>query len=227
MVSSIILAAGSGKRMGKSVNKVFLDLAGHPVLFYSIRAFQQHQEVDEIILVMKEEERGKYQRLCGDSGFYKVKGFAQGGAERMHSVRQGLAKVSPQAELVLIHDGARPFVTEHLISEAIRLAGEYGAACPAVVPKDTIKVVGADGLIQDSLPRDSLRAVQTPQAFQRDALMGLMDKALLEGRLYTDDTAIFTDAGLPVYLFPGDYDNLKLTTEGDLVLARIMAGNGL
>ncbi len=220
MVSCIILAAGSGRRMGKAVNKVFLDLGGRPVLFYSIRAFQEHPLVDEIILVMKEEEIVRFKDEILGFGFHKIHAIVPGGAERMHSVREGLAGVSADSELVLIHDGARPFVTGQIISDAVACARAYGAACPAVVPKDTIKLVSADSLIAESLPREKLRAVQTPQAFQTGRFRTLMEEALRAGHLHTDDTAIFTEAGLPVYLFPGSYDNLKLTTAGDLQQAR-------
>lgn len=220
MVSSIILAAGSGKRMGKGINKVFLDLAGHPILFYSIRAFQEHPLVDEIILVLKEDEIEKYRETILDFGFGKVKAMIAGGPERMDSVRAGLTEVADDSNLVLIHDGARPLVSERIIRDAVAYGLEYGAACPAVALKDTIKVVSEDSLIKESLRRESLRAVQTPQAFQTDIFRELMDKAHKTGRLYTDDTAIYTDAGRVVYLFEGSYDNLKLTTEEDLAQAR-------
>lgn len=220
MVSSIILAAGSGKRMGKSINKVFLDLDGRPVLFYSIRAFQEHPLVDEIILVMKEEEIETYREAIMGFGFSKIRAVVPGGKERMHSVREGIAQVSAGSELVLIHDGARPFVSNQIIRDAVAFAREYGAACPAVIPKDSIKVASKDSMIAGSLERDTLRAVQTPQAFGTEKFRELMEKALRAGRLYTDDTAIYTDAGLPVYLFPGSYDNLKLTTEDDMAKGR-------
>ncbi len=216
MVSSIILAAGSGKRMGKAINKVFLDLNGRPVLFYSIRAFENNPEVDEIILVMKEEEIAENRETIEGFGFSKIRSIVPGGRERMHSVREGLSAVSESSELVLIHDGARPFVTDRIIEDAIRFSRQYGAACPGVMPKDTIKVAGKDSMILESLDREALCAVQTPQAFQTGKLITLMDSALQAGHLYTDDTAVFTDAGLPVYLFEGSFHNLKLTTEEDL-----------
>ncbi len=223
MVSSIIVAAGSGKRMGKSINKVYLDLNGYPVLFHSIRAFQEHPEVDEIILVLKESEIEEYIRGFSGYGFTKVRSIAKGGTERMDSVRNGLAELSPDSEIVLIHDGARPLITEELITKAIGYAREYGAACPAVTPKDTIKLSDSASFIERELPRQELRAVQTPQAFKTSQFRELMENALKSGRRYTDDTSVFVEAGRPVYLYPGSYDNLKITTAEDLELCRILS----
>lgn len=221
MVSSIIVAAGSGKRMGQSVNKVFLDLNGYPVLFYSIRAFQEHPEVDEIILVLKEEEIETYHREFSGFGFDKVVTVTGGGARRMDSVHNGLQGLDPASQVVLIHDGARPFVSAQLIATAIAGARAHGAACPGVVPKDTIKRVDEEGMIREELSRDSLRALQTPQAFKSQILKDLMAEAIGSGVEYTDDTALLVAAGKPVWVFPGAYDNFKITTAEDLELGRI------
>lgn len=222
MVSSIIVAAGSGKRMGKSMNKVFLDLDGYPVLFHSIRAFQEHPAVDEIILVLKAEEIDHYQQEFSGFGFDKVRRIVAGGAERMDSVSQGLGALDPTSELVLIHDGARPLVSAQLISEGIAQARRYGAACPGVTPKDTIKRVDDEGLIAAELPRDELRALQTPQVFASSVLKSLMAQALARGEVFTDDTSLVVQAGLPVKIYQGSYDNLKITTAEDLESARIL-----
>lgn len=222
MVSSIIVAAGSGKRMGKQINKVFLDLNGYPVLFYSIRAFEEHPKIGEIVVVLKEEEMDQYRREFSGCGFAKVRRIVAGGEERMDSVNNGLAALSPESRIVLIHDGARPFVSEDQISQAIDGADRFGAASPAVKPKDTLKVVGKDSFISRELERETLRAVQTPQAFDSKKLKECMRAALALGRRCTDDTSVFTQAGLPVYLFPGSYDNFKITTAEDLELARIL-----
>ena len=221
MVSSIIVAAGSGKRMGKSINKVFLDLGGYPVLFYSIKAFQEHPQVDEIILVLKEEEVDGYNKEFAHYGFNKVKGVTVGGAERMDSVGRGLKCLDPQSEIVLIHDGARPFVSQEIISKGIEGARRWGAACPGVVPKDTIKSVDQEGMIREELKRDQLRALQTPQAFQTKQLITLMDEATTASHQYTDDTSLFFAAGQRVWVYPGSYDNFKITTEEDLQLGQI------
>lgn len=223
MVSSIIVAAGSGKRMGKQLNKVFLDLNGYPILFYSIRAFEEHPAIGEIILVLKEEEMERYTKEFQGFGFRKIKALAAGGAERMDSVSNGLSALAEDSDIVLIHDGARPFIRAEQITQAIDGARRYGAACPAIRPKDTLKVIRPDGLIRAGLDRDTLRAVQTPQAFDTRRFKECMVRAKGQGRLYTDDTSLFTEAGLPVYLFEGSYDNFKITTAEDLELARIVA----
>lgn len=222
MVSSIIVAAGSGKRMGKSINKVFLDLNGYPVLYYSIKAFQDHPEVDEIIIVLKETEWATFEQDFSRYHFTKVKQVVPGGSERMNSVRNGLEALSPESEIVLIHDGARPFVTSRLISDAIRYALAYGAAAPAVIPKDTIKLVGDDSFIKQELPRQALRAVQTPQAFKTRQFKELMTQAITSGNFFTDDTSVFFEAGHPVYLYLGETDNLKITTAEDLALCGLI-----
>ena len=222
MVSSIIVAAGSGKRMGKSINKVFLDLGGYPVLFHSIKAFQDHPQVDEIILVLKEEEMDGYSKEFASFMFDKVKRVTPGGAERMDSVNRGLQCLDPQSEIVLIHDGARPFVSQEIISKGIEGARLWGAACPGVEPKDTIKGVDREGMIQKELKRDQLRALQTPQAFQSEWLRELMDEARKAGLQYTDDTSLFYAAGQKVWVYPGSYRNFKITTEEDLQLGRIL-----
>ena len=203
------------------MNKVFLDLGGYPVLFHSIKAFQDHPEVDEIILVLKGEEIAGYHKAFAQFNFDKVMKVAAGGAERMDSVNKGLGCLNPQSEIVLIHDGARPFVTKELISTGIEGARRYGAACPGVVPKDTIKGVDKNGMIKEELKRDQLRALQTPQAFQSPRLKQLMDKAIKDGAQYTDDTALFFAAGEPVWIYPGLYENFKITTQEDLELGQI------
>ena len=222
MVSSIIVAAGSGKRMGTSINKVFLDLDGVPVLYYSIKAFQDHPAVDEIIVVLKEEEIPLFEETFRDHPFSKLRQTVAGGAERMNALKNGWRARSPDSEIVLIHDGARPLVSATLISEAIRFAIEYGAACPAVVPKDTIKVIGEDSLIEAEMPRQSLRAVQTPQEFKTQQFKELITHAMESANFYTDDTSVFFASGAPVYLFPGETKNLKITTAEDLELCRLI-----
>lgn len=224
MVSSIIVAAGSGKRMGGSTNKVFMDLGGAPVLFHSIQTFQDHPGVDEIILVLRADEIDVFRQLAAGQTFSKIRSITPGGAERMDSVHQGLACLDETSELVLIHDGARPFVSGALISQAISSARDHGAACPGVVPKDTIKQVDDMGMITKELIRDSLRALQTPQAFSSKILKELMASAIARGESYTDDTALFVACGYPVHIFAGSYDNFKITTTEDLELARLHIG---
>ena len=225
MVSSIIVAAGSGKRMGGTTNKVFMDLAGAPVLFHSIRAFQEHPAIDEIIMVLRADEIDYFRQIAADQGFSKIRQITSGGAERMDSVHRGLACLDETSELVLIHDGARPFVSGELISQAIASAREHGAACPGVIPKDTIKLVDETGLISGELVRNRLRALQTPQAFSTKILQELMTRAIARGENYTDDTALFVASGYPVCIFSGSYDNFNITTAEDLVLAKLRTDN--
>lgn len=219
MVSVIIAAAGSGKRMGKSVNKVFLDLDGYPVLYHTILAFEKNPSVDEIILVMKDSEVEYFREKFSSYGFKKIVALVPGGAERMDSVRRGLERTDPRSEIVLIHDGARPFVTEELTDRVIENTVKYGACTPGVIPKDTVKVTDGEGFIFSSPERQKLRAVQTPQGFKGAELKRCYALAEDSGEIYTDDTSVYALGGSRVYICDGDYRNIKITTEEDILIA--------
>lgn len=216
MVSCLIVAAGSGKRMGGAVNKVFMDLDGYPILFHSIMAFENNDEVDEIILVMKADEIAYFKNTFEQYGFKKIAGVIPGGRERFNSVQNGVAAVGKDCEILLIHDGARPYVSQRIITDAVRFARRYGAACPGIDVKDTIKVVGDNGFIQAETDRSLLKAVQTPQAFAYNKFAALLKRSGAGLGLPTDDTSVFFLAGEPVFVFPGEEGNIKITTPMDL-----------
>lgn len=210
-VTAILVAAGSSRRMG--FDKLSHRLPGGlTVLQTSLGAFERHPRVNEIVLVA-----GANLETCRElaAACSKPCKAVSGGATRAESVRAGLAAAT--GEIVAIHDAARPFVSEAVITEAIRAAEHSGAAAPAVPVKDTVKVAGADGRVIDTPDRSTLFAVQTPQCFRRDLYIQALEAVSGErANLVTDDCSLFELAGLPVVLTSGDYANLKITTKEDL-----------
>lgn len=210
-VTAILVAAGSSRRMG--FDKLSHRLPGGlTVLQASLRAFENHPRVNELVLVA-----GANLETCRSlaAACTKPCTAVQGGATRAESVRAGLAAAS--GEIVAIHDAARPFVSEEVITAAIEAAEQQGAAAPAVAVKDTVKVAGPEGRVLDTPDRSTLFAVQTPQCFRRELYHRAL--AAVSGEradLVTDDCSLFELAGLPVVLTQGEYANLKITTKEDL-----------
>jgi 2-C-methyl-D-erythritol 4-phosphate cytidylyltransferase len=212
----VIVAAGSGKRMGADRNKLWLPLAGTPILAHTVRLFATHPEISEVVLVVSERDEADVQAwLAGESYAVTV---TRGGAERQDSVRLGLAALSDNCSYVLVHDAARPFVTREQISGIIRQVRQDEATIMAVPVKDTIKVVGATGVVESTPARESLWAVQTPQAFRLSLLREAHQAALKSGRIGTDDAVLVEWMGHPVTVMQGHYENIKITTPDDLWL---------
>jgi 2-C-methyl-D-erythritol 4-phosphate cytidylyltransferase len=193
-----------------------LPLAGRPLIAYCLEALQESPLVDEVVLVLRDLERGK--RLVQAEGFSKVKSICPGGPRRQDSVREGLKHV-PDCDLVIIHDGARPFLTGRLIRDGIGVARETGAAVAAVPVTETVKVAGQDGLVEATLPRASLFTVQTPQVFRFDILRKAYENSAGD---VTDDASLVEGLGIKVRLYPGSYDNIKMTNPEDLALAEVL-----
>ncbi len=222
--AAVVLAAGQGKRMQSGVAKQYLLLKERPVIWYSLEAFEK-SPVDEVILVTGKEETDWVQEHIVDRyGFKKVRAVVAGGAERYHSVCRGLSALDGQdqrPDLVLIHDGARPLISEEVIRRTIEAAREYGACVAAVPVKDTVKRA-AGGVVEETLERASLFAVQTPQVFEAGLIKAALTKALEEGAELTDDCAAVERLGMKVALTRGAYENLKITTVEDLILAEAL-----
>ncbi|MBN1369984.1 MAG: 2-C-methyl-D-erythritol 4-phosphate cytidylyltransferase [Dehalococcoidaceae bacterium] len=214
-VSAVILGAGSSRRMGGG-DKMFSVLAGKPLLHWSILAFQEHPLVDEIVLVLNSANHARGTRLAKRAGFDKITVIITGGARRQDSVIQGLDHVT--GSWVLVHDGARPLVDENIITTTLQAAFTAGAAIPMVPVTDTIKTVGS-GLVNKTLIRQNLYAAQTPQAFRTQELIKAYRQIDIE---LTDDSQAIELTGGRVSLAPGSYDNIKVTTPGDLKLAGIL-----
>ena len=222
-ITAIVLAAGQGKRMNSSVAKQFLILKGKPILYYSLKAFEE-SEVDNIILVTGKEQVS----YCRDEivnyyNFQKVTDVIEGGAERYDSVYEALKKAET-SNIVLIHDGARPFISRELIERVIMEVEEYGACLVGTPVKETIKVIDSEGYIASTPKRSSLWAAQTPQAFEYTAIKraydlfyGVKDRDSLD---ITDDAMVYEAFYKgKVKMLYGDYNNLKITTPEDLMLA--------
>ena len=218
MISAIVLAGGRGKRMNYHKSKQFIEIKGKPVLVYTLEKFIYNKSIDEVILVLPEDEVDYCKKEVLQRYSLKVDRIVIGGKERQDSVFNALEAME-KADMVLIHDGARPFINEKIIEEGIKYANIYGAAAPGVTPKDTIKVKNEDNISVDTPDRNMLVAVQTPQCFKYDEIYQCHRKIKEENAIVTDDTSVVERYGHKVYLYEGDYTNIKITTPEDLILA--------
>ena len=222
MNSVIVLAGGKGKRMGSKVSKQFLLVKNKPVLYYTIKQFIDNKLIDKIILVLPKDEIDYCKREVLEKYSLKVDYIIEGGLERQDSVYNGL-KAAEGSNIVLIHDGARPFVSKEIIDKGIQYAIDYGAAAPGVVPKDTIKVRDEDSFSKETLKREELIAIQTPQVFKYEIIKECHNRIKEERIVVTDDTMVVEKYNNKVYLYEGDYKNIKITTPEDLILAEYLA----
>ena len=218
MISAIVLAGGRGKRMNYHKSKQFIEIKGKPVLVYTLEKFIYNKSIDEVILVLPEDEVDYCKKEVLQKYSLKVDRIVIGGKERQDSVFNALEAME-EANIVLIHDGARPFISEKIIEEGIKYANIYGAAAPGVTPKDTIKIKNEDNISVDTPDRNTLVAVQTPQCFKYDEIYQCHRKIKEENAIVTDDTSVVERYGHKVYLYEGDYTNIKITTPEDLILA--------
>lgn len=223
LCSLVLVAAGSASRM-EGRDKILCELGGTPVLIHSLRPFEASPMIQEIVIVTRREVMLEIGELCKLYGLSKVTKILPGGASRAESVRIGLGEIRQDADLVAIHDGARPFVTQTLLEETIAAAANYGAAAPGIPLKDTIKVV-EQGIVRETLPRETLCAVQTPQVFEVSLIRAALTRAGQEGAALTDDCSAVERLGFPVVMTQGSEENIKLTTPNDLLLGEyILAG---
>jgi len=218
--TAIVLAAGSGKRMNSKVHKQYLLLKGKPVLYYSVKAFEDSR-IDDIILVVGAGEIDFCRKeIVEQYGFKKVRAIVEGGKERYHSVYEGL-KAAGETDYVLIHDGARPFVSQPIIERTLEAVCEYKACVVGMPVKDTIKIVDGDTFAKETPNRSMVWMVQTPQAFSYPLIYDAYTRMLAD-----EDTAITDDAMVvermtdyKVKLIEGSYENIKITTPEDLDVA--------
>ncbi len=219
-VSVVIPAAGNSSRMGSAGNKQFLSLGDMPVLVRTLLVFARAEKVSEIIIVTREEDIPQVESMVLEYAIPKIKTIIAGGASRQASVFRGLKEVTE--DKVLIHDGARPFITEEEINRVIDGLNAHPAVALGVLVKDTVKQVAEDGLVLKTLPRETLRQIQTPQGFLTKEIIRAHEAAIKEGIQVTDDCALFEYIGIPVYIVPGSYRNIKITTPEDILLARAL-----
>ncbi len=214
--TAVVAAAGSSRRMGS--DKLLLPLGEIPVLIRTLRALENCGEITEIIVVTREDLIVPIGQLCKDAALDKVTKVVVGGATRTDSVLAGVREAEGKAQLIAIHDAARPLVTEEVIIQAIEMARVRGAVAPAVPVKDTLKRA-VDGVVVNTPDRAELFAVQTPQVFEHGLILGALEKAVADGVELTDDCAAVERLGMSVCLTPGSYENIKLTTPEDVAVA--------
>ncbi|EJS62149.1 2-C-methyl-D-erythritol 4-phosphate cytidylyltransferase [Bacillus cereus] len=217
MYTLIIPAAGQGKRMGAGKNKLFLLINKVPIIVHTLRAFEKDKACKSIIMAINEEERPYFEELMQKYPIEKKVQFIQGGAERQDSVYNALQHAS-DVEYVLVHDGARPFVTNKVIQDVLTAAETYGASICAVSVKDTVKKV-EQGVVVETVERSQLKVVQTPQGFSVSLLLEAHRSAKQSCFLGTDDASLVERIGKQVGVVEGSYYNIKVTTPEDLLIA--------
>ncbi len=210
-VTAIIVAAGRGSRMGADKNKVFLELLGKTILETTVSVFENCDKINQITVVTN--DIAECEKLF--SGFSKVSKIVSGGATRQESVKAGI--FASNADIVLIHDGARALIRKEEILAVIDAANEFGAAAVGVKTKDTMKKATADGFIEKTLDREYIYNIQTPQAFRYSDIKKMHEEARVN--TFTDDCAIAESCGVRVKIVDGSYDNIKITTQDDLEIA--------
>ncbi len=215
--SAVIVAAGSSQRMGS--DKIMMKLGPMPVLARTILAFENCPLIDEIIVVTRNEKLQQVAEMCHNNGLHKVKQVVSGGATRMESALAGVSAVRHGAELIAVHDGARPLVSQEVIERAVYAGQKYRSAVPAIASTDTLKSVDESGFICGTVDRATTYRVQTPQVFDADLIKGALTKAANQALPLTDDCSAMDMMGVKTYIVEGDPDNIKITTPNDLIAA--------
>lgn len=230
--AAIVLAAGSGSRMHSNVKKQYMEINGKPLIYYALKAFED-SFTDEVVLVVSPGDIDYCKREIVDKfGFTKVKSIVEGGAERYDSVRFGLHAISDDTDYVMIHDGARPFVTEDIMKRSVDAARENMACVVGMPVKDTIKVADENGFAKETPDRKNLWMIQTPQTFEYSLIRKLYDKLeedkeeiKAKGINITDDAMVVeTFSDVKVKLVEGSYNNIKVTTPEDIGIAQAILG---
>ncbi len=215
----VVAAAGASSRMGE--DKLLLPLGGKTVLETTLLALNASPAVDEIVVVTAQDKLERVAAMREACGLAKLTKVVLGGQTRTESALAGVCEADRRAKIICIHDGARPFVTDDVIEDAVHRAVLHLAAAPAIPVKDTIKVA-ADGVVTATPERSGLFAVQTPQAFQAELIKAALSSAVASGISYSDDCAAAEAMGVPVHLSRGSEENIKLTTRDDLLLAELI-----
>lgn len=218
---AIVPAAGSGARMGADKKKQFFTIGGEPILAHTLRRLSSSPMVEGIILAAPVDERETCEKIVREGRIKKVVKIVDGGITRQESVSNGFYSLPDETNLVLIHDGVRPFVTVRLIEDTIVAAARYGAAVAAIRVKDTLKRIDG-GVIIGSLSRDDIARAQTPQCFQREALRQGLTRAERDGFMATDESSLVERLGALVRVVEGEETNIKITTPDDLKMAEAL-----
>ena len=218
-VSAVIVAAGGSVRMGIADSKQFIPLLSRPAIEYTLKAFQKCQLIKEIVIVCREQDNDRINKIIELNGFDKVSKLVKGGDSRADSVRNGIGACSENAKYYAIHDGARPLITVEEIERVVEAAFDTGAATLGTSVKDTIKVVDGFNNIESTPIRSQLRAVQTPQVFERDLYRFALENAGDNIINFTDDCSLIENMGGEVLVVKGNEENIKLTIPIDIVIA--------
>jgi len=221
--NALIVSAGKGHRFKGEKKKQFYLLADKPILAHTLDKFETCPLIHSIFLVVGEEDMDySLKEIVERYHYKKVSQIIPGGKRRQESVKNGLDLLPLDTEVVVIHDGVRPFVTREMIEESIRSAMRFKAVVFAMPVKETIKLVHPDGTVLRTLERESLWQVQTPQSFQVDLIKKAYAKAIEDGFIGTDDASLVERLGEKVHILPGAYTNIKITTPEDLLLAKLL-----
>lgn len=224
-VSAIIVAAGGSVRMGIADSKQFIPLMGRPAIEYTLKAFESCYLIKEIVVVCREQDKERIRAIADENEFSKVKTLVEGGASRAESVRNGINAANEKAEYFAIHDGARPLITVEEIEHVVEAAFETGAATLGVPVKDTIKIVDGYNKIESTPLRSQLRAVHTPQVFEKELYRFALENAGDNMINFTDDCSLIENMGGEVEVVKGNEENIKLTTPIDVVIAESILKN--
>jgi 2-C-methyl-D-erythritol 4-phosphate cytidylyltransferase len=226
--AAVIVSAGKGHRFAGEKKKQFLLLSGKPILCHTLDKFESCPSIDSIQLVVGQEDVDyTLKEIVEAYGYRKVSKVVPGGKIRQESVKKGIETLSPEIDIVVIHDGVRPFVTRKMIEDSIQTARQFEAAVIAMPVKETIKMARPDRTVLKTLARESLWQIQTPQTFQADVIRKAFRKATEEGFIGTDDASLVERIGIKVYILPGSYNNIKITTPEDLMLAELLVQTGI
>lgn len=223
--TAIVLAAGSGKRMNAKVQKQYLEVAGKPILYYTLKAFEESGVTEIVLVTGAGQEEYCRREIIEKYSFQKIKKIVAGGKERYHSVYEGLL-AAKGADYVLIHDGARPMVDGAVIQRSMEAAEKYQACAAGVPAKDTIKIVNEEQIAKETPDRSRVWQVQTPQAFSYPLILEAYGKLMeTEGIAVTDDAMVVERmTSVPVKMIEGSYRNIKITTPDDLLIAEMYLG---
>jgi 2-C-methyl-D-erythritol 4-phosphate cytidylyltransferase len=220
---TIIVSAGKGHRFMKGKKKQFYLLADKPILAHTLDKFENCPLIHSILLVVGQEDMDYcLKEIIEKYQYRKISQIVPGGKRRQESVKNGIDFLSKDTDIVVIHDGVRPFVTKEMIEESIRSAVRFQAVVMAMPVKETVKMVQRDGTVRKTLDRDSLWQIQTPQTFQVNVIKEAHYRAMEDGFIGTDDASLVERLGVKVRILPGSYTNIKITTPEDLMLAHLI-----
>jgi len=220
---ALVPAAGQGKRMGGAHSKPYLLLEGKPILAHTLLELERCPLVDEVVLMV---ERGEIERarasVVEEFRLQKVGAILAGGVQRQDSVWEGLKTIQDDCDLVMVHDGVRPFISQEMLARSIQGAVDSGASIAGMPAKDTVKLVSAQNMVLKTPDRKSVFLVQTPQTFKRDILLRAYRQAMEDGFYATDEASLVERLGLQVRVVEGSYENIKITTPEDLVVGEMI-----